>query len=203
MPSITRLLLPISYRERDSRVTEYRCEIQGSQQSRGPQALTGTSFPVFSWQSPRCQEDGVCQGPSSQRGAQRALPPSPDLTKSGCPGNCSPSPISTSDTLGDHELCFPLTEARVKPEDPSSGPPPTAEGRGDELVSGARPIAWRELTPDPPGCRAGLEPRAPQPSSASIHTIPCPVPARCCHSCVASGKFPDLSESGPVMPRCG
>ena len=54
-----------------------------------------------------------------------------------------------------------------------------------------------------PGCRAGLEPRAPHPSSASIHTTQCPVPAPCCYSYVATGKFPDLSEPGPVMPGMG
>lgn len=163
--------------------------------------LTGTSFLVFSWQSLRCQEDSVCQGPSSQRETQRALLPGPDLTKSWGPGNCSPGPVATSDALVNREFRFLLTEARVEPKDPSSGPPPPAEGRGDELVSGARPIAWRELTPDPQA--AGLEPRAPQPSSASVHTTPCPGPAPCCYSCVAAGKSPDFSEPGPMTPRMG
>ena len=173
----------MNYGQRGSRVTECRCEIQGSQQSGGPQVLTGTSFLVFSWQSPRCQEHGVCQGPSSQRGAQCALLPSPDLTKSWGPGNCSPSHVSTSDALVDHELRFPLTEAGVEPEDPSGGPPPTAEGRGDKLVSGARPIARRELTPDP---RLQSWTRTKGPSSLlsqhSHHPVssPCPVLLQLC-----------------------
>lgn len=66
-------------------------------------------------------QEGLCQVPSSRRGAQRALPHGPDVTKvlgwqswEG-PGDPSPSPVSTS------EPCltqFPLHETRVMPEDP-------------------------------------------------------------------------------------
>ena len=120
----------MSYGHRDSRITECRCEIQGSQKSRGPQVLTGTSFLVFSWQSLRCQEDSVCQGPSSQRETQRALLPGPDLTKSWGPGNCSPDPVATSDALVNHEFRFLLTEAGVEPKDPLQWPTTPCRGTG-------------------------------------------------------------------------
>lgn len=149
--------------------------------------LTGTSFLVFSWQSPRCQEHGVCQGPSSQRGAERALLPGPDLTKSWGPGNCSPATSPPLTPWWTMNSVSPSLKPELNPRTPPVAHHPLQRDGVTSWFLGPGPLPGESslLTP---GCRAGLEPRAPQPSSASIHTAPCPVPAPRCYSCVAAAS---------------